>query len=267
MKAQVCCILVFALDVAALVQHLSGAEPEQTLPPIESVLERVIERAEKEEQNDRLFEQTYSYTRIKTTEFRNVKGELKKNERKESYHDPRTAHAPAQPQRAVTRLHSPKYTTGNPGTGDTDTRIRGRAVDRKDFRLDDDLLGRFRFTLVGRECVNGRFALVLGFEPKPGKLPERSFKDKFINKAAGRVWVDEQDYAIAKADLYLTEKVNVVGGLVGAVWQFQYRFERQRTSEGLWFTRQVCWHLEGREVFVRRTVDYFEERTDVRKVE
>ena len=55
-------------------------------------------------------------------------------------------------------------------------------------------------------------------------------------------------------------------GLVGAVGKFSYAFERGRTDDGMWFTRKVDWHLEGREVILRRTVDYHEQTTDVRKI-
>ena len=107
---------------------------------------------------------------------------------------------------------------------------------------------------------------MLDFKPAKKDLPERNIKDRFINKAAGRVWVDEADYVIAKAEVYLTEAVNVVGGLVGAVWKFNYSFDRERTSEGLWFTRAVDWHLEGREVILHRAIDYHEGKTGVRKL-
>jgi hypothetical protein len=132
--------------------------------------------------------------------------------------------------------------------------------------LNEDLLKRFDFTLSGREVVNGRPALIVDFKPASRKPPEKSIKDRFINKAAGRVWVDEADYAMVKADLHLTEKVNVVGGLVGAVAKFTLSIQRERTPEGLWFIRKQNWHLEGREVFIRRQVDYHEEYKDVRKV-
>ena len=78
--------------------------------------------------------------------------------------------------------------------------------------------------------------------------------------------MDEADYAIAKADLHLTQQVNVLGGLVGAVWKFTYSFERDRTPEGFWFARHVDWHLEGREVFFHRIVDYHEQKIDEQKV-
>ena len=135
----------------------------------------------------------------------------------------------------------------------------------KDYSL-SNLVSRFQFTLVGRENVNGRSALVLDFQPAGKKLPVNSYKDNFINKAAGRVWVDEADYAIAKADLHLTQPVSVLGGLVGSVWKFTYSFERDRTPEGLWFARHVDWHLEGREVVFHRIVDYHEQKIDEQKV-
>ena len=143
--------------------------------------------------------------------------------------------------------------------------VRGRAFDRKDFSINDDLLDRFEFDLAGRKTVNGRPMLLLDFKPAKKELPERNIKDRFINKAAGRVWVDEADYVIAKAEVYLTETVNVLGGFVGAVWKFNYSFDRERTSDGLWFTRAVDWHLEGREVILRRAIDYHEGKTSVRR--
>ena len=76
--------------------------------------------------------------------------------------------------------------------------------------------------------------------------------------------MDEADAAVVKADLRLTEKVSVAGGLVGALWKFNFKFNREHLPDGLWFTRDTDWHLEGREFFIRKTMDYHEERTDVR---
>jgi hypothetical protein len=95
--------------------------------------------------------------------------------------------------------------------------VRGKAFKKDDFALNNDLFGRFDFTVAGREVLNGRSALIVDFQPAKKNVPVRNLKDRFINKAAGRVWVDEADYKLVKADLHLTERVNVVGGLVGAV--------------------------------------------------
>ena len=49
------------------------------------------------------------------------------------------------------------------------------------------------------------------------------------------------------------------------MWKFDYGFERERTDDGLWFTRGVDWHLEGREVVFNRKVDYHEKMIDVHR--
>ncbi|PYI86629.1 MAG: hypothetical protein DME26_08700 [Verrucomicrobia bacterium] len=148
---------------------------------------------------------------------------------------------------------------------DPNGEVRGRAFEKNDFPLNADLLKRFQFTLAGREVVDGRTALRIDFKPVPGELPVHTLRDRFINKAAGRIWVDENEFALVKVDLHLTEPVNVIGGLVGAVRQCRYRFQRERTAEGLWFTKQVNWHLEGRQLFTSKIIDYDETRENVRK--
>lgn len=240
-----------------------AADTNQPLPTLEEIFNRVVERARKERDNDRAFATNYVFIRTKTTEYRNSKGEVKKQETKVRTNDPAAIiAAAAQPQ--PTR-QKPRNRTSDKPVSDTHSNVRGKAFEEDEFALNGDLVKRFDFKLAGRETWNGRPALVVEFQPKQGKLPERNLKDKFMNKAAGRIWIDEGDCALVKADVWLTERVNVIGGLVGAVWKFNFHFERAWLEEGLWFTRQSNWHLEGRELFVHRTVDYHEERTDVRK--
>jgi hypothetical protein len=149
---------------------------------------------------------------------------------------------------------------------ETQSNVRGKAFEKSDFPLGDDLISRFDFTLVRRELISGRPVLVIDFTPVKKKVPEKSIKEKFLNKAAGRVWVDEVDSVPVKADLHLSAPVSVLGGLVGAVQKFTFSFNRQRTPEGIWFTLDSDWHLEGREVFFRRIIDYHEETTNVLRV-
>lgn len=250
------------LASAANIFALNNVGP---LPPVEKVLQRVAEKAVKEDENERAFRGHYLYTRTRVTEFRNAQGEVKKREEKKGDNDPLKKARAARSQSSVAKPLPTGGTTTNGPVSETHSNVRGKAFEKNDFLLNGDLLKRFDFTVTGREILNGRPTLIVDFQPAKGKLPVRNLKDRFINKAAGRVWVDEVEYALVKADLRLTERVNVVGGLVGAVWKFTFGFLRERTPDGFWFTRGSNWHLEGREVFVNRTVDYHEERTDVRK--
>jgi hypothetical protein len=210
------------------------------------------------EQNERLFKESDIYTRTKKTEFKNSKGEVKKLEEKTSTNDPVQRRARAEAARP-----KPIKVAEDDAPTETKTNVKGKAFEKSDFPIGEDLLSRFEFTLVKRELVNGRPALVIDFQPAKKKVPENGIKEKFLNKAAGRVWVDEQQSVPVKADLFLSKPVSVLGGLVGAVHKFNFTFTRMLTPEGIWFTRDTKWHLEGRELFIKRIVDYHEETTNV----
>lgn len=252
-------IMLFAVGV--LLPCPGADAPRQgPLPTLEEIFPRIVERAKRETENDRKFDSTYVYVRSKVTEYRNGDGELKKHDAKISTNNPALKRASAKPPAA-------RPPTKPTAVSATHSNVRGRQFEQDDFAVSSNLVKRFEFKLIRREQLHQRPMLVIDFEPKKGRLPERNLKDKFINRAAGRVWLDEQDYAIVKADLRLTERVNVLGGLVGAIWKFTYGFERERVADGLWFTRDEKWHLEGREVIFERIVDFHAERTAVRKAE
>lgn len=242
---------------------------ENGQPSVDAILSHVLTNSTREEENDRRFHVGYGFVRTKLQVERNGKGKVTKNR------DLRWEHIPENPEpvTAVPLRSGPNNPLlpgesgddGDVNVGD-DGEIKGRAFDKKDFVLNADLLSRFDFELVGTEWYQGRPAWLLKFKPRSGRLPVRNMKEKFINKAAGRVWVDVEEGFVVKVDLFLTESVSVVGGLVGAVRSCQYGFERERTEEGLWFTRSVNWNLEGRQVFNRKTIDYNEERLDVRRL-
>jgi len=231
---------------------------QSSLPPLQNILQQALNRASVEDDNDHQFNQLYHYSRTRITEFHDGKGKLISTEEKKTEEglgakrrlQPMAQSVPAQKDETLSASHS---------------NIHGQALRVKDYSL-TNLLSRFQFSLVGQDIVNGRATAIVDFKPGAGKLPVHSYKDYFINKAAGRVWVDLEDYAIARAELRLTEKVNVLGGLAGAVWKFTYSLSRERTSEGLWFSRNVDWHLEGREVIFNRIVDYHETKTGEQKV-
>ncbi len=246
---------------------LSRAETSNApLPPMDTVIQRAIAKAQTEDDNNRAFNQHYYYTSASTKEFRNGDGDLRSQEKNRGVNDP--LHKPARKIAQPAAVSSNTSATATSGKAPTDTKssIRGKAFEKKDFLMNPDLLNRFDFTLQGRETINGRDALVIDFKPKNGKLPEHSLKERFINKAAGRVWLDEEDAQLVKADLYLTKRVDVFGGLVGSVYKFTCTISRERTDDGLWFTRSTGWHLEGREVFFHRTVDFHQDTSDVHRV-
>lgn len=252
-------IIIAAATLALPPLGFAATAPEKPLPTLEEIFPKVVERAKKEKDNERLFKENYFFVRSQVKDFKNSKGELKSREAKTVTNNPVV-------KRIVTAPVAPKSDKSQP-VSETHSNVRGKQFEEKDFTVEGGLIKRFEFKLIGREMVNGRPTLVIDFQPAKGKQPERSIKEKFINKAAGRVWLDEEEYAVSKVAIHLTEQVNVLGGLVGAVWKFTYNFERSRIEEGLWFTRDEEWHVEGREVILQRIVDFHQQRKDVQKLD
>jgi hypothetical protein len=233
------------LTLLLLMAHLAsaqagGASPADAkpLPPIDFLLQQAVARAAcMENKNDNLFDMNYQYNRIQTWEYRNGTGELKRHKEKNSIENRPLSLAANEP--AANKF--------------------------KNYSI-QNLAKRFQFALVGREMLNGRPSLMVDFKPASDHLPVNSFAENFINKTAGRIWVDEEDFAIAQAKLHLTEQVNVLGGMIGPVSKFTFELTRLRTPEGYWFARNMDWHVEGREVVVNRIIDYHERQLNEQKI-
>jgi hypothetical protein len=241
---------------AVVLQKADGATPAP-LPPLQLVLQRVMQTSADENAEYHIFNQHYFYTRDKVTEFFDGAGNLKGREEKQSTNNPAPRLAPARPHPAprVVKKQSPP----------AQPNVHGVALGKKEDLLNPDIIKRFKFAIVGRDTVNGRPALVVDFAPVSDNLPVFNIKDRVINSVAGRAWVDEQDFTLEKVDLHLTRKLSVLDGLVGSISKFTFSFERERTSDGYWFTRDMSWHLEAREATLQRIVDHREEVSDLQK--
>jgi hypothetical protein len=240
---------------------------DESLPKPEDIIKSAVKRSEVEAQNDIDFKQRYYFVRSKLTEIRNFEGELKKSDlRVSTNYPPKVIVAPKpKPETepvAMPVVRSPKAEQlASSGAN----KAVARKFDKNQFQFNDDLVGRYDFKLIGREVTNCYSLLVLDFTPKKTKLPEDGIRDRLINRVAGRVWIDEREFAVKRCTLQLLESVSIIGGIVGEAQKFEYSFDRERTEDGLWYVRDSAWHLEGREVIVHRKADYHETRTEVRK--
>ncbi|MGC3957640.1 MAG: hypothetical protein QM813_06735 [Verrucomicrobiota bacterium] len=242
-----------------LLPAIGRSEVMTPLPTVEEVIKRAVERGKLEDENDQKFKEQYYFVRHRKTEIRNAKGDIKKLKIRVSTNAPiAIAVAPE-----VTVL-SDVIALNENKPAQTPAEMP-RKLNKKDIELNLGLVERFDFKLVERVLTNGSSLLVVDFAPKKTKLPEKGLQDRVVNRMAGRLWLDERDYAIQKCAVNLTESISIVGGIVGEAKKFSYGFERERTEDGLWYVRASSWHLEGRQVVVHREADYHEERTEVRK--
>jgi hypothetical protein len=196
------------------------------------------------------FEDHYEFVHIKITEERNSNGELK-DRQVEHYHHHPTAAGDVAANPSPDRHRTSSKTRDN------------KAVSRDDFTVDADMLRRFSFQPAGEDFRGDQPQLVIDFQPASESLPVHNFKDKYINQTTGRLWIDKELQVLTRLQMRLRKPVNVWGGILGAISEFQFDLERAPTPEGYWYTRKVQWHLKGRKLFTSKIIDFHEERSDV----
>ena len=72
--------------------------------------------------------------------------------------------------------------------------------------------------------------------------------DRFLNHIAGTVWIDAEEFEIAKLELHLQGEVTLWDGLIGTLRRGSYTLERIRLPDGAWFNHSSHGAFEGRKL-------------------
>ena len=97
--------------------------------------------------------------------------------------------------------------------------------------------------------MDGRSNYVLAYRPKEGKLPVKRRIDRALNKAEGRIWVDQESYEVSRIEFILKEKVKLWWGLIGSIQEVKGPVHRQEVDPGFWFPTGFDLYLKGRIFF------------------
>jgi hypothetical protein len=128
-----------------------------------------------------------------------------------------------------------------------------------------ELISRYEFKLEGQREINGRAAYYLSFKPK-ANLPINKIADRFLNQVAGKVWIDVEEFEIARAQVGLQTEVTLWAGIIGTLRRCDFTLERIRLPDGAWFASSTHGIIEGRKVlqnmFVRTRSDSSNFRRD-----
>ena len=132
--------------------------------------------------------------------------------------------------------------------------------------LNEDLINRYRYELAGQEFIRGRWNYVVTYRPRSNDLPVRRRVDRLLNKLAGKVWVDSQDYEIVRLEIRLAGKATMWGGLLATLRKLEGEFEQTRTDDGVWFPLRLEGSLDARVLFSNYRLKENERWSDFRKV-
>lgn len=119
----------------------------------------------------------------------------------------------------------------------------------RQLKLDPSLVQRYRFTLVGEEAIEGRRAYQLDFQPVADPPDGGGIFGKLLNRLEGRLWVDAEDFQLARGDIRLREKVSFFGGVAGKIEKMTLQFTGLRLAPGAWLTKASAVEIAGRRLF------------------
>jgi hypothetical protein len=122
------------------------------------------------------------------------------------------------------------------GAGRAATELAGVRLSR--------VLERYDFAFSAREERDGRCALVFDFAARPGRFALE--RDAVLRKLAGRLWVDEEERAVARVAVRNTEGLRFALGLGATVSSLGFEAEFARMEDGVWLPRRIEAVAEGR---------------------
>jgi hypothetical protein len=204
----------------------------------EEIIDRVVQAATNSPTGARLH---YQFSRSVLTEYFDDKGVI---------NDRGTRGYKVQPQggRLVPSLIE---VNGNSPTESEKAEWSKRAVEsekRREFRLNREVLSHFTFQLVTNEVINGRNCYLLAFQPRKDPKGKDNLMARILGRLHGKIWIDQEDYQFAKADIHLMERVSIWAGVAGVLEQCDLVIERRRLEPGFWLTSGSYIELRGRKV-------------------
>ncbi len=139
-----------------------------------------------------------------------------------------------------------------------ETRLRQRLTmaasnkgsDRRDNFFAPDIVDKFQFRLQGREEINGRPAFVLDFQPKNPASAVRLITDRLVNQLTGTVWIDAEDFEVARIEIHMQGEINLWAGLLASLKKMAFTLDRVRVADGIWFNREASGSFDGRKLLL-----------------
>jgi hypothetical protein len=122
------------------------------------------------------------------------------------------------------------------------------AVEEAGVRL-SAVIERFDFRAVAREEVDARVAIVLDFVPRPGTRELEG--DRLFRSLAGRIWIDEAECEVVRAEIRSTKPIRPVLGLGARISALELRLAFRKLDDAVWLPQRVETLTAGR-IFIFR---------------
>ncbi len=140
-----------------------------------------------------------------------------------------------------------------------------KAPGEDSVKMDEQFLSAFHFEAIGKELVNGRPAYIITVLPKSPGPSGRNSAEKLFMHMQGKVWVDVQDYGLAKVDVHLTEPTSFYG-VLGTVRQLDLELSRVFFDNSAWMPQSTKFSLEARKLLTTTRIRQSSQYGDYKKL-
>lgn len=254
-----------AIGLACVLFQALNLEAETPLSADE-IVEKALKRAE----SVKNLEYKYSYTKLTVTEELDAKGKLR--ERREKTYEVTfdSGETSLKLIKVSGRNLSPEQLEKQNERENAERRKlmptkSGKGDSRENF-LNREVIEKYRFTLIRKTILNDRPAYELSFQPRSQNLPVNKLSDRLLNRFAGTVWVDAEEFELARADIHLQSAVSLWGGLIGSMKTCAFTLERIRHPDGVWFNSITSGWIEGRKLLDDMRIKTKSESTNFRRL-
>lgn len=131
-------------------------------------------------------------------------------------------------------------------------RLEEEARERKQRdAIVDDAFAVFQPKLVDREVLDGHRVLVVSLTPKEdARVATR--EGRWMKEFAGRAWISEADFQIAKLEMQAQGDVTIGWGILGRVHEGSRFVFTRRKFQDAWLPAEVLFDATGRTLLFRK---------------
>ncbi len=247
----VCCKKVWPVFVLLLgLPAFWQAQARTESPPVQEIVHRAVARAQQAENLPGA--DGYTYTKVSVTDQLDGSGRVK--DHKEKVYQVRLQGGATHATLLEVNGHPPthadlkKQSENQMSLRQVLGEPKASTEANQDNFLTPELAARFDFQLAGQPLVNGRPAYKLEFHPKNPEPPVHRLVDRLLNRISGTIWIDAEEYEVARAQIQLSSEVDLLGGLAGCLKKLAYTVDRARVANGIWLNQTSLGDFEGRKL-------------------
>jgi hypothetical protein len=129
---------------------------------------------------------------------------------------------------------------------------RDRQRERREQETIDEVMKVYDVRLLARETIDGRPAIMCSVSPRPAYAP-KTRNGKILKKLGGRVWVDERDYELVRADLEALEDLTFGLGLFARLHKGSHlEIARRKVNGEIWLPAEIRYQISARIALLKR---------------